>query len=460
MACNCMETFPRARLLNNVPFTLGSCVIYLMSRDQRVADNYALFYAQQTALRYRLPLLVVFNLLSHLGVRLFEHFVFMLQGLKEIENSLKSKNIAFLLTQGDPINNMRAIERKYAPLVWFADASPLREPRDLRQKLAQTLSAPFYEVDTHNIVPVWITSDKKEWAAYTLRPKLSKFLPLWLTEPPQILSHPFSFSPPLPPTNWNQCLGSIKAQHCSTYKPPFIPGEKAASVLMHNFIEQKLLRYAQERNNIAQDAQSNLSPYFHFGMLAPLRVALEVNKAPVPQASKQVFLEELIIRRELAENYCFYEKQYDSLAAAPQWAQETLKKHEKDPREFVYTRDEFEQGLTHDELWNAAQNELIIKGKIHGYMRMYWAKKILEWTRKPADALSIALYLNDRYHLDGYEPSGYAGIMWSIAGVHDRPWFERPIFGLIRSMTRKSLEKKYDTKAYINRVRQLQSALI
>ena len=202
------------------------------------------------------------------------------------------------------------------------------------------------------------------------------------------------------------------------------------------------------RNDPTREGQSDLSPYLHFGQIAAQRVALEVEGAPAGTKAKEAFLEELIVRRELSDNFCYYHPQYDSVACFPQWARKTLDEHHDDPREYLYTPAQFEQAQTHDDLWNAAQREMVQTGKMHGYLRMYWAKKILEWTSSPEEALKIAIYLNDRYELDGRDPNGYTGIAWSLGGVHDRAWAERKVFGKIRYMSYKGCKAKFDVAAY------------
>ena len=228
-----------------------------------------------------------------------------------------------------------------------------------------------------------------------------------------------------------------------------MPGENFAMEALKNFLENKFDKYSEERNDPTKDGQSNLSPYLHFGQISAQRIALEVKKFGGNEKSEKAFLEELIIRRELSDNFCFYNKNYDSFTGFHNWAQQTLNAHKDDKREFIYTKEEFERAETHDDMWNAAQKELIKTGKMHGYMRMYWAKKILEWTNTPQYALNIAIYLNDKYELDGRDPNGYAGCAWSIGGVHDRAWTERPVFGKIRYMNYNGCKRKFDVNAYI-----------
>jgi deoxyribodipyrimidine photo-lyase len=176
-----------------------------------------------------------------------------------------------------------------------------------------------------------------------------------------------------------------------------------------------------------------------------------VTEASVDPAVKEVFLEQLIVRRELADNFCYYEPRYDSVEAFPRWASKAFQDHILDPRPHLTTREEFEQGKTHDALWNACQTELVKQGRMPGYLRMYWAKKILEWTHDPEEALATAIELNDRYALDGNDPNGYCGIAWSIGGVHDRPWIDRPIFGQVRYMNLSGCKKKFNVDAYIHK---------
>ncbi len=220
--------------------------------------------------------------------------------------------------------------------------------------------------------------------------------------------------------------------------------------MLRTFVDERLPRYAVERNDPTRHAQSDLSPYIRWGNISAQRIAHTVEYVTgVSGESKKAFLEELIVRRELAENFVYYTKGYDTLSGAHAWAQKSLNEHRGDLRAYVYSYDEFAAGKTHDALWNAAQREMVIRGKMHGFMRMYWAKKILEWTRSPEEAISIALRLNDTYELDGRDPNGVAGVMWSIAGVHDRAWFDRPVFGKIRYMNESGCRRKFDVDGYI-----------
>ena len=258
---------------------------------------------------------------------------------------------------------------------------------------------------------------------------------------------------PLLKPNWDKLLSQIEAQEVDGYIIPFESGEDAAQKMLQYFIENKLEQYEELRNNPSKDYQSNLSPYLHFGQISSLRIALTLKNLNEPQLDKSInsYLEELIVRKELSDNFCFYNKNYDNFDGLKPWAQETLLKHLNDPRPNIFTIAQLEKAETYDHAWNAAQKELIRTGKMHGYMRMYWAKKILEWTSSPKQAIEYAVYLNDRYHIDGYDPNGYVGILWSIGGIHDRAWFERDIFGKIRYMNFNGLKRKFDIDAYIRK---------
>ena len=216
-------------------------------------------------------------------------------------------------------------------------------------------------------------------------------------------------------------------------------------------MQKKLASYETQRNDPTVDGQSNLSPYLHFGHISAQRVAFDIQESDAPKKDKDVFLEELIVRRELSDNFCFYNENYDSFEGFPSWARTSLAKHRNKPREYIYSREQFEYASTHDKLWNAAQREMVTLGKMHGYMRMYWAKKILEWSKSPELAMEIAIYMNDKYELDGRDPNGYTGIAWSIGGVHDRAWGERRIFGKVRFMSYHGCKGKFDTEQYIKR---------
>lgn len=442
----------RIRLIKDGPEHEGP-VLYWMSRDQRVKDNWAFLFAQDLALERKKPLGVLFCLVPQFLNATVRHYDFMLQGLREVEKALAKANISFFVKTGAPENEIPRFVAEQNVGALVADFDPLRVKRGWKHGVADGLRIAFYEVDAHNIVPCWHASPKEEVGARTLRPKIKRLLPEFLGPFPHVQKHPFPWKNKSVPVDWEAAARTVRSDPV----PPvgwIKPGERQAAERLRLFIQNRLASYGEGRNDPTQEAVSHLSPYLHFGHISAQRVALDVSRAPLPATSKEAFLEELIVRRELADNFCYYNEEYDSIKGFPGWAQKTLREHVKDARAYLYTLEEFERAQTHDQLWNAAQLEMVRRGKMHGYMRMYWGKKILEWSRDPREALEIAIYLNDRYELDGRDPNGYTGIAWSIGGVHDRPWPERPAFGKIRYMSYNGCKSKFDVKAYIESVRQ------
>jgi deoxyribodipyrimidine photo-lyase len=440
----------RVRKLNDQQLaeTATGCIVYWMSRDQRAEDNWALLYAQQLALNRQLELRVVFNLVpSFLGATA-RQFGFMLKGLAETEAILRKHNIALEVVFGDPAEEIPKFAHKHKAAAVITDFSPLRIGRQWRKHVAEKLTVPLFEVDAHNVVPCWLASPKQEFGAYTLRPKLHKLLPEFLTDFPKLHNHTPNNKLPAE-SNWTHIRGQLTLDESVPEVDWITPGSKAAHHALNQFLEHTLSRYEDERSDPNTNAESNLSPYLHFGQLAPQRAAWEA-QLHHPAHSKG-FIEELVVRRELADNFCFYNPHYDSPGGFPEWAKKTIAEHVGDAREYLYTRHQLETAATHDPLWNAAQLEMVQRGKMHNYLRMYWAKKILEWTPDAATAMRDAIYLNDKYELDGRDPNGYTGIAWSIGGVHDRAWFERAIFGKIRYMNFNGAKSKFDIKAYIAR---------
>lgn len=460
----------RARALNEKLPSPGP-VLYWMDRDMRLRDNWALLHARELA--GDAPLLIAYNLVPTFLSGGMRQLAFKLGALKELEKDARALGIPFVVLYDEDGKNspslIARLVREHGVGTVVTDFSPLRIQRAWKADVAKLIPCPLIEVDAHNTVPAWVTSAKQEFAAYTIRPKLHKLLPTHLTEFPECRSATSSLS--VPHVDWSP-LENTLAGFTDTVR--FMPGEAAAQRELEEFLNERLVRYGEDRNDALVDGQSDLSPYLHYGMLSASRVALSVcalvdapiekilsasrNKAKVEDGKALslidhagAYLEELIVRRELSDNFCLYNSLYDSFDGFPDWAKRSYDAHRKDPREFVYTLEEFESGRTHDPLWNAAEQEMKVSGKMHGYMRMYWAKKILEWTPDPETAMEIAIALNDRYELDGRDPNGYAGIAWSIGGVHDRAWFTRPIFGQIRYMARSGADKKFDTNAYIEK---------
>jgi len=429
----------------------GGPVVYWMTREQRAADNWALLKAQNIALEHKRPLVVVFCLVADYPGANIRHYGFMLQGLQEVEENLAKLKIPFVLLKGAPPETLPHYLATIKASFLVTDFDPLRIKRSWQKTVAARITCFFYEVDGHNIVPCRHVSSKQEYAAYTLRPKIKRLLPDFLCDFPALKPHPVAGrTGHAAPVDWQKARSHV-ADHSVAEVDWLVPGARAALEMTRRFLKEGLQAYNLNRNDPNREGQSHISPYLHFGHIAPQRVALLVKAARADAQEKDAFLEELIVRRELADNFCFYNEHYDRIEGFPEWALKTLDAHRSDKREYRYSRQKLENGRTHDELWNAAQREMMARGKMHGYLRMYWAKKILEWSPSPEKAMAAAIYLNDRYELDGRDPNGYAGIAWSIGGVHDRAWPERPIYGKVRYMSYGGCARKFDVKKYIAR---------
>lgn len=427
-------------------------VFYWMSRDQRADDNWALLWAQQEALIHQRGLAVVFCLDPDYPGASLRHYLFLLKGLAELQQKLSKLNIAFHLLEGSPPAILPQFLKHHDGHVLVSDFDPLRIKQMWRQQVKTSVTMPYYEVDSHNIIPAWITSDKKEYAAYTIRPKINRILKEYLTEIPKPRRHPHDCSFTSPPIDVQRLAHGVADK--KTAEITWLqPGESAAMKAVHEALTHRLPDYATGRNDPCRQNQSGLSPYLHFGQLSAQRLALMVRgHQEISLESREAFLEELIIRRELADNFCLYEPEYDSFGGFHPWARKSLDEHRGDKREHIYSQAQFEQAETHDPLWNSCQHDLAAEGKLHGYLRMYWAKKILEWSPGPEEAMANAIALNDRYSLDGRDPNGYAGIAWSIGGVHDRAWAERPVYGKVRYMNAAGCRRKFDVDKYIRTV--------
>ncbi|MFZ5941068.1 MAG: deoxyribodipyrimidine photo-lyase [Bacteroidota bacterium] len=427
-------------------------VIYWMSRDQRADDNWAFLYALERAVSSGEALYVLFALSpGFLGATL-RQYDFMLCGLEELEQRLKELNVPFVLRLGDPSVEVSAFVKESGAALLVTDFDPLRIKQEWVREVLKHTAIPVTEVDAHNVVPCRQAYPRAAFGAYVIRPSIRRLLGEYLIPIPEVMRYENNPAHPEVPVDWEQVRAFLEVDRTVVLPGGVQPGARAAGQILDDFLARGLERYTGERNNPLLSATSGLSPYLHFGQISAQRVALEVSaSAPSPEAS-EAFLEELIVRRELADNFCFYQPAYDSTAGFPEWALKTLDEHRKDEREHLYTTKELEGGHTMDPLWNAAQKEMVHRGTMHGYLRMYWAKKILEWSRDPEEAMATAIRLNDRYQLDGRDPNGYTGIAWSIGGVHDRAWQERPVFGKIRYMNANGCRRKFDVDEYIRRI--------
>lgn len=382
---------------------LSGDIVYVMSREFRLEDNFALIFGLELAKTYDKKLKICIYLDKDFYSD--SQSEFLNKGLSLLKENLNNNGFCYY--------ESNILPSTAAAIVF--DFSAINQMK----AFSKTINCAAFEVDSHNIIPSRFISQKQEYSAATLRRKVYANIADFLTEYPIL----------------------FKIQKSDAYN------------VLSNFISTKLDNYAEYKNNPNVEITSNLSPYLHFGFISSQRVALEVLKSGAQRENKETFLEELIVRKELADNFCLYSLKYKSLESIPEWAKVTLSQHSNDLRTYVYSRDEFEYGKTHDELWNVAQLHLIKRGYIHGFLRMYWAKKILEWSISPEFALETAIYLNDKYALDGFDSNGYVGILWAIGGVHDRPFANRLVTGKIRYMSLLGCKKKFDVVEYVSHIR-------
>jgi deoxyribodipyrimidine photo-lyase len=452
---------PRLRPLHTgLPNTSGSCVVYWMQRAQRGIDNPALNLAIALGNELEQPVVVVFGLTADYPGAQRRHYRFLVEGLVDVQTDLESRGARLVVRQGEPPQVVAKLVRELNASILIGDENPLHVGLAWRTSLAEALTIPFYLVDADVVVPSSLF-DREEYAARTLRPKIHRVWDAYLQPARDLRARcPWTGSRPkgleIDPDG---LLRTLKVGGVAEV-PGYRGGAREAERRLDRFIDERLPRYAEERNQPTPYQTSELSAHLHFGHISPLRIARRVLDSGVPQFDIDTFLEELIVRRELAINYVARNPNYDSLLGCPEWARKTLEKHRLDARPILYNPAELEAGETHDPLWNAAQKEMVLTGRMHNYLRMYWAKKILEWTRDAEEAFAVAVELNDRYEMDGRDPNGYAGIAWAIGGKHDRPWPERPIFGTVRFMSFESTRKKFNSRAYIDRVAAIEAGSI
>ena len=443
--------------LNDLPIDEnGECIIYWMQRSQRIHNNLAFRFASELANKLSKPLLIYFGLFTNYPLGSERVFRFMLEGLKEVSLECDRLGIPFIIIKENPANGILNIAKKLKACAIIVDEDYIRTGRNWRIAAASKLSMSFVQVDSDTVVPVR-NSDKEEWGAYTIRPKILKALPDYFIKtedilPKKKLKLELDNSINLADCDINQLAAAYKYSQSVKSVSGVTGGYSKALSQMNYFIDNNLDNYSSLHNEIGNDVTSHISPYLHFGQISSSEAALMVHKSDKNPNSINAFIEQIIVRRELAINYCFYNYAYDTISAAPNWAALTLDNHRNDPRPEIYSLEELESSQTHDELWNTAQLELKTYGKIHNYMRMVWAKKILEWSASPEQALQYAIYLNDKYALDGRDPNGYANIAWCIFGKHDRAFAERQVFGKVRYMSTDSTKRKTDWKQYIKRV--------
>jgi deoxyribodipyrimidine photo-lyase len=439
------------------PDLKGKCVVYWMQRAQRGIDNHAIDLGVKIANLLGLPLVVYFAGISNFPHANLRHYAFLNQGLPDIEADLVARNISFVMRRSPHESHEKLLADVHAAFL-VGDENPMREPERWRKHLASQIEIPFWTVDTDVVVPSKLM-EKAQYGAYTIRPRLYRLLPEHL-HPYENLHADHAWKKPRGfhadsvhedmTRDWKDFDRSVAPVDM------WAGGTHAGLKRLRLFTERFLGDYDTQRNHPETDGTSCMSPYLHFGHVGPITIALAVDAAarekPKLRAARDSYFNELIVWRELAINFVRYTPKYDSPECAESWAKTTIAEHARDEREHLYTLHQLENAETHDDLWNAGQIQMVRFGWMHNYLRMYWAKKILEWTPNVATAMKCAIYLNDKYFLDGRDPNGYAGIAWAILGKFDRAWGERPVFGKIRYMSGISTGKKFDSKKYIQQM--------
>jgi deoxyribodipyrimidine photo-lyase len=434
----------------------GQCVLYWMQRSQRALDNPALNLAIEVANLLKRPAVVFFGLIPNAHHANRRHYQFMLNGLQDVAQGLIARGVGFILRRF-PDHSLLKFCSEVRPCIVVSDENPMAGAERVRTRVAREIRVPFWTVDADVIIPTRLLG-KEHYAARTIRPKIHALLPEFLRPvanpkarvPWKTSSHSHVLIPD------SSLLDGLPVDDATAPVLAQRGGTQEALATLRRFIDYKLKGYSRNRNHPDLDGTSQLSSYLHFGQIGPHTVALAVQKSGAPLEDRSAFLEELIVRRELAHNFVRFNPRYETFQSAEPWGKQTLRLHAKDKREYLYSETQLENAETHDPLWNAAQKQMVLTGWMHGYLRMYWAKKILEWSPSVAVAYDIAVRLNDRYELDGRDPNGYAGIAWAIVAKHDRAWGpERAVYGKIRYMSYASTSRKFDSGAYIAKIEAL-----
>jgi deoxyribodipyrimidine photo-lyase len=426
-----------------------------MQQSQRAHNNPALETAISHANRLNLPVRVIFVLTDRYPEANLRHYRFMLEGLAETRKQLVRRRIGLQVIKGDDPRTVLAPLLKNTALL-VCDVGYTRHQRNWRSAVLQSCPCRALAVEGDVVVPVAVTSPKAEYAARTIRPKIHRHLERFLVPCPRFRPEYPSDKTSWPGLDLSDIDGILDRLEIDRSVPAasdfFKGGPESARKHLQNFISHRLARYTGNRNQPQTDDISHMSLYLHFGQISPVALALAIRDTSTGNPEdRDAYLEELIVRRELAANFVHYTPNYDQYICLPAWAQKSLSEHAADKRPVVYDRQTLEAGQTHDPYWNAAMNEMRATGFMHNYMRMYWGKKVLEWSPSPQEAYDTLLFLNNRYFIDGRDPNSFAGVGW-VFGLHDRAWFQRDIFGKVRYMAASGLERKCDIQAYVEKV--------
>lgn len=447
----------RVQLLNDKSAnTQGKYILYWMQMFKRTEYNHALDFAIEQANERKLPLVVYEGLKFYYPWASDRIHTFILEGVEEKRKEFEKRGIKYIFylqkDEKSPKDTVAKIAKDAVLLV--TDDFPCFIIPNHNKAIVKKAEIPVYAVDSNGVIPM-SRFEKEEYAAYTIRPKIKKMLGDYLKpfEEKKVLVKADKIKIDCPDTevtekNLAKLVSECAIDHSVKPSPVYHGGTANGRKRLKKFVKNILEDYDEARNKPEKDGSSRISSYLHFGFLSPLEIALAVKDADAPKASKDAYLEEIIVRRELSYNLTRFNPAYDSLKCLPDWVQTTMREHIDDKRETIYSLEELERGETYDELWNASQREMLATGEMHNYVRMLWGKLVIGWTRSYEEAFEILVHLNNKYCLDGRNPNSYAGILWCF-GKHDRPWMERPVYGKMRYMTSGSTGKKFDSKKYI-----------
>jgi deoxyribodipyrimidine photo-lyase len=446
----------RIKTLNDKQIQSGKYVLYWMQSSQRAEDNHALEFAITRANELNLPLLVGFGLMDNYPDANLRHYTFMLQGLQDAQKTLAKRGVKMVVQHGNPADVAIKLSKDAALVV--VDRGYLKPAKRWREKAAKEMNCKLIQVESDVVVPVDAVSDHAEFAARTIRPKITRLLDKFIQPVEKVKLKNKSLDLDIAGFDLSdvaKLANSLKLnKSVLPVDTPYSGGQTTARKTFSDFLEHRFKNYVPNRNQPQTSDTSYMSRYLHFGNISPLEIVSMLREQGRGQENIETYIEEVIVRRELAINFCNFNESYDSFECIPAWAKKTLDEHKTDQRKHIYSLEQLEKAQTHDPYWNAAQKEQVYTGYMHNYMRMYWGKKILEWSASPEEAFKNALYLNNKYFIDGRNANGFVGVAWCF-GVHDRPWTTRPIFGTVRYMNAAGLERKADPKAYVKKVERL-----
>lgn len=425
----------------------GKYILYWMQSAQRYNYNHCLYFAAKVSKFLKQNVVTVFFLDRDYPDANKHHFDFLIQNLLELQNTFLKKNIKLLITDKSQSTFMELC--KDASVI-ITENPWMKYDKNWKNEYFNKISQPHYFIETNSVIPYYAASQKEEYSAGIFRRKITPILHSYLTNFKIPKIHDYSNF------DVNNIILKLEKHSRKIFKEfnsktsKYIKsGENAAKTELNFFIKNKIKYYEEKRNEPSENYYSNMSPYLHFGQISPLFIALQIMDKSPEHAEK--YLDELIVRRELSINFINYNPNYDKFSCLPNWALKTLYDNKIYDRPYLYSLKQFENAQTHDKYWNSAQKEMVIRGKMHAYMRMYWGKKILEWSKDPEEAFYTALYLNNKYSLDGRDPNSFASVAWCF-GKHDRAWPERKIFGKVRYMNENGLKRKFNIEKYVDKI--------